>query len=189
MRSSRRWPSSGVALLEQPLARGSEADLDGYRSPIPIAADESALGLADVPGLVGRFDVINIKLDKCGGLTEALLMAEEARAARARRDGRQHGRHQPRDGAGVHRRAALRRRRSRRADLPRARTARPSCEYRDGTIWCAGRGLGIEAAPRERRRPRRRTGSASRAGSRSCSSPTCGSNSPTSGCARCWSIT
>jgi L-alanine-DL-glutamate epimerase-like enolase superfamily enzyme len=68
-----------VALLEQPLARGREADLDGYRSQIPIAADESALGLDDVPGLVGRFDVINIKLDKCGGLTEALLIAGEAR--------------------------------------------------------------------------------------------------------------
>ena len=68
-----------VSLLEQPLARGKEADLDGYKSPIPIAADESALGLDDVPGLVGRFDVINIKLDKCGGLTEALLIAEEAR--------------------------------------------------------------------------------------------------------------
>ena len=47
--------------------------------PIPIAADESALGLDDVAGLVGRFDVVNIKLDKCGGLTEALLIAEEAR--------------------------------------------------------------------------------------------------------------
>jgi L-alanine-DL-glutamate epimerase-like enolase superfamily enzyme len=68
-----------VSLLEQPLARGLEADLDGYRCPIPIAADESALGLDDVPGLVGRFDVINIKLDKCGGLTEALLIAGEAR--------------------------------------------------------------------------------------------------------------
>jgi L-alanine-DL-glutamate epimerase-like enolase superfamily enzyme len=68
-----------VSLLEQPLARGREADLDGYRCPVPIAADESALGLDDVPGLVGRFDVINIKLDKCGGLTEALLIAEEAR--------------------------------------------------------------------------------------------------------------
>jgi L-alanine-DL-glutamate epimerase-like enolase superfamily enzyme len=68
-----------VSLLEQPLKRGNEADLDGYRCPIPIAADESALGLDDVPGLVGRFDVINIKLDKCGGLTEALLIAEEAR--------------------------------------------------------------------------------------------------------------
>jgi L-Ala-D/L-Glu epimerase len=68
-----------VSLLEQPLARGREADLEGFRCPIPIAADESALGLDDVPGLVGRFDVINIKLDKCGGLTEALLIAEEAR--------------------------------------------------------------------------------------------------------------
>lgn len=68
-----------VSLLEQPIKRGSEADLEGYRCPIPIAADESALGLDDVPGLLGRFDVINIKLDKCGGLTEALLIADEAR--------------------------------------------------------------------------------------------------------------
>ena len=68
-----------MSLLEQPLRRGCEADLDGYRCPIPIAADESALGLDDVAGLVGRFDVFNIKLDKCGGLTEALLIAEEAR--------------------------------------------------------------------------------------------------------------
>jgi L-alanine-DL-glutamate epimerase-like enolase superfamily enzyme len=68
-----------VSLIEQPLARGREADLEGFESPIPIAADESVLGLADVPGLVGRFQVVNIKLDKCGGLTEALLMAEEAR--------------------------------------------------------------------------------------------------------------
>ncbi|MEK7266061.1 MAG: dipeptide epimerase [Pseudomonadota bacterium] len=68
-----------VSLLEQPLARGREADLDGYKSAIPIAADESALSLADVAGLVGRFDVVNIKLDKCGGLTEGLAMAREAR--------------------------------------------------------------------------------------------------------------
>jgi len=68
-----------VSLIEQPLPRGSEADLEGFRSSIPIAADESALSLADVPGLVGRFHVVNIKLDKCGGLTEALLIAEEAR--------------------------------------------------------------------------------------------------------------
>jgi L-alanine-DL-glutamate epimerase-like enolase superfamily enzyme len=70
-----------VSLIEQPLARGREADLDGYRSPIPLAADESALNLADVPGLVGRFDVINIKLDKCGGLTEGLMIARAAREA------------------------------------------------------------------------------------------------------------
>ena len=68
-----------VSLLEQPIARGREADLEGFESPIPLAADESALGLEDVPGLVGRFQTVNIKLDKCGGLTEALLIAEEAR--------------------------------------------------------------------------------------------------------------
>ena len=71
--------SQRVSLLEQPLARGAEADLEGFASPIPIAADESALTLADLPGLVGRFDVVNIKLDKCGGLTEGLMMAREAR--------------------------------------------------------------------------------------------------------------
>jgi L-alanine-DL-glutamate epimerase-like enolase superfamily enzyme len=69
----------GVSLLEQPLARGREADLDGFRSAIPIAGDESLLSLADVAGAKGRFDVVNIKLDKCGGLTEGLLMAAEAR--------------------------------------------------------------------------------------------------------------
>jgi L-alanine-DL-glutamate epimerase-like enolase superfamily enzyme len=69
---------ANVSLLEQPLARGREADLEGYLSPVPIAADESALSLADVAGLVGRFDVVNIKLDKCGGLTEALAMARLA---------------------------------------------------------------------------------------------------------------
>jgi L-alanine-DL-glutamate epimerase-like enolase superfamily enzyme len=70
---------AGVKLIEQPLPRGREADLEGLRCPIPIAADESVQGLADVPGLVGRFDVVNIKLDKCGGLTEALLIVREAR--------------------------------------------------------------------------------------------------------------
>ena len=68
-----------VSLLEQPLKRGREADLDGFKSRIPIAADESALSFTDLPGLVGRFDVVNIKLDKCGGLTEGLAMAYEAR--------------------------------------------------------------------------------------------------------------
>ncbi|WP_419808270.1 dipeptide epimerase [Sphingomonas sp.] len=72
--------AAGVALLEQPLPRGREAELEGLGSPIPIAGDESQLSLADVAGAVGRFDVVNIKLDKCGGLTEGLLMAAEARA-------------------------------------------------------------------------------------------------------------
>ena len=70
---------SRVSLLEQPLARGREADLDGFKSPVPLAGDESILSLADVGPAFGRFDVVNIKLDKCGGLTEGLLMAAEAR--------------------------------------------------------------------------------------------------------------
>jgi L-alanine-DL-glutamate epimerase-like enolase superfamily enzyme len=69
-----------VALLEQPFPRGQEALLDGLKSSIPIAADESVQCRQDIENLVGRFDVINVKLDKCGGLTEALAMVEEARA-------------------------------------------------------------------------------------------------------------
>lgn len=71
---------TGVRLLEQPLPRGEEADLEAYRSPVALAADESALGLSEVDGLVGRFDTVNIKLDKCGGLTEAIAIARRARA-------------------------------------------------------------------------------------------------------------
>ena len=68
-----------VALLEQPLPRGLEAHLEGFDSPIPIAGDESILSLEDLAQAAGRFDVVNIKLDKCGGLTEGLMMADEAR--------------------------------------------------------------------------------------------------------------
>ncbi len=71
--------AADVKLIEQPLARGRESDLEGFASPIPIAADESVQGLSDVAGLVGRFNIVNIKLDKCGGLTEGLAMAREAR--------------------------------------------------------------------------------------------------------------
>jgi L-Ala-D/L-Glu epimerase len=68
-----------VALIEQPFAIGQEILLEGFQSPIPIAADESVQTLDDLPLLVGRFDMINIKLDKCGGLTEGLAMARAAR--------------------------------------------------------------------------------------------------------------
>jgi L-alanine-DL-glutamate epimerase-like enolase superfamily enzyme len=134
-----------VSLLEQPLARGREADLDGYRSPIPIAADESALGLDDVAGLVGRFDVINIKLDKCGGLTEALMIAQEAR----------------RRGLGVMvgnmvgtslamAPAFIVGQHCDVVDLDGPTFLRedrdPACEYRDGTIWCSDQVWGSRAA-------------------------------------------
>lgn len=68
-----------VSLLEQPCARGRESDLDGIDHAIRIAADESVQGLDEIEALAGRFDVVNIKLDKCGGLTEGLLMARRAR--------------------------------------------------------------------------------------------------------------
>jgi L-Ala-D/L-Glu epimerase len=70
-----------VQLIEQPVKIGAEDELDGFQSPIPLAADESLQGLGDVAKLKGRFDVANIKLDKCGGVTEALLMVEAIRAA------------------------------------------------------------------------------------------------------------
>lgn len=70
---------AGVALIEQPVPVGEDASLDGLQSAIDIAADESVQSLGDLAGLVGRYDVVNLKLDKCGGLTEGLAMAAEAR--------------------------------------------------------------------------------------------------------------
>lgn len=74
----RALEESGVSLLEQPCRREQEADLDGLQHTIPIAADESCLSFAEMATLPGRFDVVNIKLDKCGGLTEGLRMARRA---------------------------------------------------------------------------------------------------------------
>ncbi|QNQ09580.1 dipeptide epimerase [Sphingomonas alpina] len=70
----------GVALLEQPLALGQEAQMALLDLPIPVAADESVQEIVDLERLVGLFDIINIKLDKCGGLTHALAMERAARA-------------------------------------------------------------------------------------------------------------
>jgi L-alanine-DL-glutamate epimerase-like enolase superfamily enzyme len=68
-----------VSLIEQPLKRGEEAALEGWSPGIPIAADESILDLKELQERARYFDVVNIKLDKCGGLTEALKMARAAR--------------------------------------------------------------------------------------------------------------
>lgn len=70
-----------VRLIEQPLPVGRESELLGFASPIPIAADESVQHAGDIGALIGKFQMINIKLDKCGGLTEGLAMAERARSA------------------------------------------------------------------------------------------------------------
>ncbi|MCH7342742.1 dipeptide epimerase [Pelomonas sp. CA6] len=69
-----------VELIEQPVPRGSDAQLDGLASPIPLAADESCADRSSLPALAGRYQFINIKLDKSGGLTEALALAREAQA-------------------------------------------------------------------------------------------------------------
>ncbi|WP_145476006.1 L-Ala-D/L-Glu epimerase [Yersinia similis] len=70
----------GVVMLEQPLPAGEDSSLQNFIHPLPICADESCHTRADLAGLVGRYDMVNIKLDKSGGLTEALLLAEQAKS-------------------------------------------------------------------------------------------------------------
>jgi L-Ala-D/L-Glu epimerase len=70
----------GVALLEQPLPIDADDAQAGYASPIPICADELIHDRSDLPKARGKYSHINIKLDKTGGLTEALALAQAARA-------------------------------------------------------------------------------------------------------------
>ncbi|MDZ5646145.1 N-acetyl-D-Glu racemase DgcA [Nitrospirillum sp. BR 11828] len=76
-----RLAALGVELLEQPLSAGRDAELTDYRCPIPLGADESVHGLDSLEALVGRYQVANIKLDKTGGLTEALALKAACEAA------------------------------------------------------------------------------------------------------------
>ncbi len=69
---------AGVTLIEQPLPAGDDEALAYVGRPLPVCADESAHGLGSLAALVGKYDAVNIKLDKAGGLTEALVMAQEA---------------------------------------------------------------------------------------------------------------
>lgn len=70
---------AGVQLVEQPFPIGRESDMQGLALPIEVAADECVRVIEDLAPLVGLFDIVNIKLDKCGGLTHGLAMAAEAR--------------------------------------------------------------------------------------------------------------
>ena len=70
----------GVALIEQPLKAGEDDLLTDFQSPVPLCADESCHTRADLPHLVGRYSHINIKLDKAGGLTEAIALARDAQS-------------------------------------------------------------------------------------------------------------
>ncbi len=69
----------GVEMVEQPILHGREDRLAGLRAPLPLCADESCHTRTDLDRL-GDFDAVNIKLDKAGGLTEALALAQAARA-------------------------------------------------------------------------------------------------------------
>jgi L-alanine-DL-glutamate epimerase-like enolase superfamily enzyme len=72
---------AGVALLEQPVPAGEDEWLEHYPRAVPICADESFHVAGDLAAVARRYDVVNIKLDKTGGLTAALHAAREARAA------------------------------------------------------------------------------------------------------------
>jgi L-Ala-D/L-Glu epimerase / N-acetyl-D-glutamate racemase len=70
--------TAGVTLVEQPLPATDDAALGAIARPIPVCADESVHDRASLAGLAGKYDAVNIKLDKTGGLTEALAMAAQA---------------------------------------------------------------------------------------------------------------
>jgi L-Ala-D/L-Glu epimerase len=70
--------AAGVILIEQPLPADNDAALAGITRPVRVCADESIHDRASLEQLVGRYDAVNIKLDKTGGLTEALALAREA---------------------------------------------------------------------------------------------------------------
>lgn len=68
----------GVALVEQPLPAGKDEMLAEIARPLPVCADESCFDAASLPALVGKYDMVNLKLDKTGGLTEALHTRDAA---------------------------------------------------------------------------------------------------------------
>ena len=70
----------GVSMIEQPLPRGDDAELEHYDPPLPICGDESCLHLGELEQAAARYQMINIKLDKTGGLTHGLELARAARA-------------------------------------------------------------------------------------------------------------
>jgi len=71
----------GVTLVEQPLPAKDDDALSNRERPLPVCADESCHDRESLPGLAGKYDVINIKLDKTGGLTEALALRDAGLAA------------------------------------------------------------------------------------------------------------
>jgi L-alanine-DL-glutamate epimerase-like enolase superfamily enzyme len=76
-----KFKELGVAMIEQPLPRGQDEILETYDSPITLCSDESCLDTGELEQASRRYQMINIKLDKTGGLTEALALAYQAKAA------------------------------------------------------------------------------------------------------------
>ena len=75
-----QFKALGINMIEQPLPRGEDGALEGYQSPITLCADESCLDTSDLEQAAKRYQMVNIKLDKTGGLTEALNLARRAKA-------------------------------------------------------------------------------------------------------------
>jgi L-alanine-DL-glutamate epimerase-like enolase superfamily enzyme len=73
-----KFKALNISMIEQPLPRGADQELEGYDSPVPLCADESCLTTAEFAQAARRYQIINIKLDKTGGLTEALDLATMA---------------------------------------------------------------------------------------------------------------
>ena len=71
----------GIAMIEQPLPRGADQDLADLSPQVPLGADESCLHLSEFASIPERYQVLNIKLDKCGGLSEGLALVQAARQA------------------------------------------------------------------------------------------------------------
>jgi L-alanine-DL-glutamate epimerase-like enolase superfamily enzyme len=74
-----QFKALGVKMIEQPLPRGEDDALEGYQSPITLCADESCLDTSELEQAARRYQMVNIKLDKTGGLTEALNLARQAK--------------------------------------------------------------------------------------------------------------
>jgi len=72
--------AAGVELLEQPLPAEADGELTHYHSPVPLSADESCHDRSSLPGLIGKYQCVTVKLDKTGGLTEAAAVLEQARS-------------------------------------------------------------------------------------------------------------
>tara|TARA_B100000787_G_scaffold15477_1_gene10991 strand:+ start:2243 stop:3217 length:975 start_codon:yes stop_codon:yes gene_type:complete len=74
-----QFKALGIKMIEQPLPRGEDDALEGYQSPIMLCADESCLDTSELEQAARRYQMVNIKLDKTGGLTEALNLARQAK--------------------------------------------------------------------------------------------------------------